>query len=91
MSDRSSPSVDYDLLGIEQDTYRYETTGLSGAHEKAVLLDEDDDLWLKLRHTHIADVSKCAQEAGADAASTPRSPPHPLLPHCAPVLSFGFW
>ncbi|NWI19295.1 STXB3 protein, partial [Crypturellus soui] len=56
----------YDLLPIENNIYkqkvnlnflfgRYKTDGLSGK-EKEAFLEEDDELWVKIRHNHIADV-----------------------------------
>ncbi|TDH08854.1 hypothetical protein EPR50_G00102140 [Perca flavescens] len=45
----------YDLVDIQNDTYKYKAKDGS---EKQALLNEDDMLWVKLRHKHIADVSE---------------------------------
>ncbi|XP_041335448.1 syntaxin-binding protein 3 isoform X4 [Pyrgilauda ruficollis] len=47
---------------------RYKTEG-SGGKEKEAILEEDDDLWVKMRHKHIADVIEELPKLLKDASS----------------------
>jgi len=52
-----------DLLDIDNDVMRYETTNERGqTTQKEVILDENDALWNEFRHNHIADCMRTIPE-----------------------------
>ncbi|XP_031568823.1 syntaxin-binding protein 1-like [Actinia tenebrosa] len=55
----------YDLLDIQNDVFKYQCSTESQAEDyKEAILDvsEDDEFWVKLRHLHIADVTRKVPE-----------------------------
>ncbi|KAG8436556.1 hypothetical protein GDO86_007607 [Hymenochirus boettgeri] len=63
----------YDLLPIENDTYKYGTDNSTGK-DKEAYLDESDELWVKVRHKHIAvvleEIPKLVKEISSSKKET---------------------
>ena len=56
-----------DLLPIDEGKYVYVyQDGTGKSHEKTVLLDDSDDLWVSLRHMHIKDAIEWVQSQFSD-------------------------
>ncbi|XP_068446085.1 syntaxin-binding protein 3 [Clinocottus analis] len=61
----------YDLIDIQSDIYNYK--GKDGS-EKQASLNEDDMLWAKLRHKHIAEVSEQIRKLVKEMAANKKQP-----------------
>lgn len=51
-----------DLLNVEDGVISYTTTTNKGTEEKQAVLNESDEFWLELRHSHIAKVIEVIKE-----------------------------
>ncbi|KAM4628801.1 syntaxin-binding protein 3 [Polymixia lowei] len=61
----------YDLITIQNDIYKCKSKDGS---EKDALLNEDDMLWVKLRHMHIAEVSEQIPKLVKEIAASKKQP-----------------
>nr|XP_061831493.1 syntaxin-binding protein 3-like [Nerophis lumbriciformis] len=61
----------YDLVDIQNDTYKYKS---KDGTEKQALLNEDDMLWVKLRHKHIAEVSEQIPKMVKEISASKKQP-----------------
>ncbi|XP_063058006.1 syntaxin-binding protein 3 [Engraulis encrasicolus] len=61
----------YDLLPIEKDTYRYK---MKDGTEKEALLNESDELWVRLRHMHIAQVTEQIPKLVKEISASKKTP-----------------
>ncbi|KAK5869558.1 hypothetical protein PBY51_024265 [Eleginops maclovinus] len=61
----------YDLIDIKNDTYKYK--GEDGP-EKEAQLTEDDQLWIQLRHKHIAEVGEQIPKLVKEIAASKKKP-----------------
>ncbi|XP_060933573.1 syntaxin-binding protein 3 [Limanda limanda] len=61
----------YDLINVPNDTYKFKSKDGS---EKQALLNEDDMLWVKLRHKHIAEVSEQIPKMVKEIAASKKQP-----------------
>ncbi|XP_058494516.1 syntaxin-binding protein 3 [Solea solea] len=61
----------YDLIDIQNDTYKYKSKDGS---EKQAQLTEDDMLWVRLRHKHIAEVSEQIPKMVKEISASKKQP-----------------
>ncbi|CAF96104.1 unnamed protein product, partial [Tetraodon nigroviridis] len=61
----------YDLIDIQNDTYKYKSKDGS---EKQAVLNEEDMLWVRLRHKHIAEVSEQIPKMVKEISASKKQP-----------------